>query len=74
MCIRDRGSERLGWAVYGLLNGGLALRLVAEPANSVAPGGGWGWVLVMSAVLQWLAAVGFVVNSWPRVRERYRGE
>ena len=71
---RPRGNERLGWAVYGLLNGGLALRLVAEPANSVAPGGGWGWVLVVSALMQWLAAVLFVINAWPRVKERYRGE
>jgi len=71
---RPRGSERLGWATYVLLNGGLLLRVVAEPANSVAPGGGWGWVLVASALMQWLAAVAFVVNAWPRVKEKYRGE
>ena len=34
----------------------------------------WGWGLVISAVLQWLAAVFFVYNAWPRVKERYRGE
>ena len=50
------------------------LRVVAEPATAVAPGSGWGWVLVASALMQWLAAVFFVVNSWPRVKERYRGE
>ena len=71
---RPRGSERLGWATYGLLNGGLALRVVGEPANAAAPGSAWGWVLVASALLQWLAAVFFVINSWPRVKERYRGE
>jgi hypothetical protein len=71
---RPRGSERLGWATYGLLNGGLLLRVVAEPANAVAPGSNWGWALVASALMQWLAAVFFVVNSWPRVKERYRGE
>ena len=71
---RPRGSERLGWATYALLNGGLLLRVVAEPATAVAPGSGWGWVLVASALMQWLAAVFFVVNSWPRVKERYRGE
>ena len=71
---RPRGSERLGWATYALLNGGLLLRVVAEPANAVAPGSSWGWVLVASALMQWLAAVFFVVNSWPRVKERYRGE
>jgi hypothetical protein len=71
---RPRGNERLGWATYVLLNAGLALRVVAEPANSVAPGGAWGWALVASAVMQWLAAVFFVVNAWPRVRDKYRGE
>ena len=43
-------------------------------ANATAPGDGWGWLLVASALMQWLAAVFFVVNSWPRVKERYRGE
>jgi hypothetical protein len=27
-------------------------------------------MLVISALLQWLACVLFVVNSWPRVKER----
>lgn len=71
---RPRGSERLGWATYVLLNGGLLLRVVAEPAVAVAPGSAWGWALVASALMQWLAAVFFVVNAWPRVKERYRGE
>ncbi len=71
---RPRGSVRLGWATYVLLNGGLALRVVGEPAVAVAPGSNWGWALVASAVMQWLAAVFFVVNAWPRVKERYRGE
>jgi len=64
-----RGREWLGWAVYGLLNAGLVLRAVAEPALAVY-GGGWGGVLVIAAVLQWLAGLGFVVNTWPRVKER----
>lgn len=71
---RPRGNERLGWAVYALLNAGLLLRVASEPLNALYPRGFWGWALVVSAVLQWLAAVGFVVNAWPRVKERYRGE
>jgi peptidoglycan biosynthesis protein MviN/MurJ (putative lipid II flippase) len=71
---RPRGSERLGWATYVLLNVGLILRVLSEPLNAVNPRGAWGWGLVVSAVLQWLAAVCFVVNAWPRVKERYRGE
>jgi hypothetical protein len=71
---RPRGNERLGWAVYILLNAGLLLRVLVEPANSASPGGVWGWGLVISALAQWLAAVLFVFNAWPRVKERYRGE
>jgi hypothetical protein len=65
---RPRGSERLGWAAFGLLNGGLALRVAGEPLHALDyPTGG---LLVASAVLQLLAAWAFVLNTWPRVRER----
>lgn len=71
---RPRGSVTLGWAVYVLLNTGLLLRILAEPLNSLNPDAIWGWVLVVSAVAQWLAAVLFVFNAWPRVKDKYRGE
>jgi hypothetical protein len=71
---RPRGDERLGWASYALLNAGLLLRVAAEPLTGLYPDSGVGWLLVISAVLQWLAAVLFVVLAWPRVKERYRGE
>lgn len=71
---RPRGYEGLGWTVYVLLNAGLLLRVLCEPLNALNPRGWWGWGLVASAVFQWLAAVFFVFNSWPRVKERYRGE
>ena len=67
---RPRGSEALGWAVYGLLNSGLALRLLAEPWQSATPGPLPGGLLVASALLQWLAGMGFVANTWTRVKER----
>lgn len=70
---KPRGSEGLAWATYVLLNIGLILRVLCEPLNAANPGGLWGWGLVASAVFQWLAAVFFVYNSWPRVKERYRG-
>jgi len=71
---QPRGSERLAWACYGLLNVGLLMRVVGEPLTSVYAGSGPGWLLAGSAVLQWLAAVMFVTLAWPRVKERYRGE
>jgi len=71
---QPRGNEKLGWTTYFLLNSGLLLRVVGEPLTSSRPEAGWGWLLAISAVLQWLAAVFFVYLAWPRVKERYRGE
>ena len=65
---QPRGSERLGWATFALLNAGLLLRLVGEPRRAL--GGDAHAVLLVSAVAQLLAVWGFVLNTWPRVRER----
>jgi hypothetical protein len=65
---QPRGSERLAEATYGLLNVGLILRAISEPINTVAPQLLWGWLLALSAFLQWLAGMGFVLNSWRRVK------
>lgn len=70
---QPRGNERLGWASYILLNAGLLLRVTGEPLVGVRAEAGLGWLLVLSALLQWLAAVVFVVLAWPRVKEKYRG-
>jgi hypothetical protein len=67
---KPRGSETLGWATFGLLNLGLILRIVAEPLHTLNPGAGWGWPLAFSAILQWLAGLGFVLNTWIRVKEK----
>ncbi|MBE2223552.1 MAG: cbb3-type cytochrome c oxidase subunit I [Anaerolineae bacterium] len=71
---QPRGNEQLGWASYALLNVGLLLRAIGEPLVSTRPEAGLGWLLAVSALLQWLAAVLFVVLAWPRVKEKYRGE
>ena len=65
-----RGSETLGWWTYALLNIGLLLRALAEPINSVQPNPVSGWTLVLSAILQFLAGLSFVVNRWGRVKEK----
>lgn len=65
---QPRGSERLGWAAFALLNSGLILRAIAEPWHAVSGRGGP--VLVIAAALQMLAGLAFVANTWPRVRER----
>lgn len=66
---KPRGSERLGWIGFWLLNIGLALRLVGEPAQAMNPGPLWGWMLAASAVLQWAGGMAFVINTWGRVKE-----
>jgi hypothetical protein len=65
---KPRGSEALGWGTFILINAGLILRVIGEISGPSGPG--WGWMLVFSAVLQLLAGLLFVVNTWPRVKER----
>ncbi len=63
-----RGDERLGWAAFLLLNGGLLLRAVGEPVAVLWPGLGLGPLLAISALAQ-VAAIGlFVVFTWRRIR------
>ena len=71
---RPRGNEQIGWVSYTFLNVGLLLRVIGEPLTSASPEAGYGWLLGVSALLQWLAAVLFVYLAWPRVKEKYRGE
>jgi hypothetical protein len=63
-----RGSDRLAVVVYLLLNAGLLLRVIGEPLQAFQSEAGWGWLLAVSAVLQWLAGMGFVANTWARVK------
>ena len=67
---RPRRSEALGWWTFGLLNVGLILRAIAEPVQALQPNPITGWSLIVSAVLQLLSGLAFVVNSWKRVRVR----
>jgi len=65
---RPRGSERVGWASFALLNVGLLLRIIAEPGAAL--GHNAAGLLVGSAVAQFLAGLAFVANTWPRIKER----
>lgn len=68
--LLPRGHDALALATYGLLNVGLLLRVIAEPAQVVSAWLGWGWLIVLAALLQWLAGLAFVANTWPRVKEK----
>lgn len=65
-----RGSELLGWTTYAGLNVGLLLRAVSEPAVALNPGAAWGWLLALAALLQWIAGLAFVANTWGRVKSK----
>ena len=65
--VRPRGPSVLGWLCFGTLNGGLLLRLIAEPLDrSAAPF--FAWLLVISALMQVAAIMLFVGLVWSRVR------
>jgi hypothetical protein len=65
---RPRGSDTLAWVVYICLNAGLVLRLAAEPFYRMT-GHSWLAALVaLSGVLQAVAAVGFGLLIWARIR------
>lgn len=68
---KPRGHEWLGWATFIMLNIGLLLRAVFEPlssSNIFLPFSGW--MLVIAALVQWLAGLAFVANTWARIKEK----
>ncbi len=65
-----RGSDRLAWITFILLNVGLLLRLIAEPWHAMAPNGVNVMLLVVSASAQVIGGWCFVINTWRRVKER----
>lgn len=67
---QPRRSDRLSWFVFGVINSGLALRAIFEPINTIQPGQLWGYPVALSAILQWIGGIGFVINIWPRVKEK----
>lgn len=71
---RPRGSDRLAWSTWALLNTGLLLRVVGEPALAAAANDAalsTARVLVAaSALLQWAGGMAFLANTWQRVKEK----
>lgn len=67
---QPRGSSRLAWTTYALLNAGLLLRVVAEPQLARPPVMLWSVLVAAAALLQWGGGLAFVANIWPRVKEK----
>ena len=67
---QPRGDPRIAWAAFICLNAGLIARLIFEPWRAVQPDPVNAYGLLLSAVLQVVAALLFVWVCWGRVRER----
>jgi hypothetical protein len=67
---KPRGHESLAWVTYGALNLGLIARAIAEPLHAIQASDASSALLIVSAVLQWVSGLAFVVNTWPRIREK----
>lgn len=65
---RPYGNAVVAVVGFVLLNAGLLMRLVSEPAFLINAADGWRAVLVASAVLQWLGVSLFAVYFWSRVK------
>jgi hypothetical protein len=65
---RPRGSDALAWGVLVCLNIGLLLRFLAEPFYLMGPQSWLAVLMALSGVLQALAAVGFGLLIWGRIR------
>lgn len=68
----SRRAEVATWAGYGLLNVGLALRVVGEAGPAYGASGWPAWALAASAVAQATAAWLFAALLWPRARASTR--
>lgn len=69
---QPRGSDSLAWATFALLNAGLLLRALAEPALATvsAETGALRALVAASAFLLWAGGMAFVANTWTRVKEK----
>ncbi|MFN8454032.1 MAG: hypothetical protein U0401_05045 [Anaerolineae bacterium] len=67
---QPHGHEGVWLATFWLFNIGLALRVIGEPLHLLRPEALWAWLTTLSAVMQWLAGMAFVINTWGRVKER----
>ena len=69
---RDEGfwNQKWIWLTLVLLNSGLVLRLMAEPAVGYSGAQIWSVLLVFSATLQVAAGGTYVTEMWPRIMSK----
>lgn len=57
-------------AAYAMLNGGLIIRLLAEPGLLPFGRTAVSWIMAASALLQWVAVVLMAAYTWRRVKRK----
>ena len=67
---RPYRSEVIAWSTFLTLNLGLLMRAFVEPLLSSAKAPLVDWLSVLSALLQLMSGIGFVFNTWSRVKAR----
>jgi hypothetical protein len=67
---KPHGHEGVWLATFWCFNIGLVFRLIGEPLHLLRPEALWAWLTAASAILQWLAGIFFVANTWGRIKER----
>lgn len=69
---RDEGfkAQKWGWLTFFFLNTGLLLRIISEPLSGSSSSEIWKPLLVLSAILQLLAGMTYVIEMWPRIMSK----
>mgnify|MGYP001605985906 CR=1 FL=1 len=65
---QPRGFEILGWLSFVSINVGLIFRVVGEPVVYLDPTNDWRWLLLISAMLQWMGGMFYIAHIWQRVK------
>jgi len=66
---REEGfkPQKWGWITFIFINTGLSLRVIAEPLSIYQSSEVWNALLALSAMLQLLAGITYLIELWPRV-------
>jgi len=63
-------AQKLAWLTYLFLNIGLLFRILAEPMLSYSDVPVWQILILISALLQVVSAVTYVMEMWPRIQSK----
>lgn len=65
-------NQKWAWLAFIFLNLGLWLRVIAEPYIYISELRIWKVLLVISAVVQLIAVLSYVIEIWPRVKGKMK--